>query len=605
METKTPYNELDDELKNKLDPQLKESIDDFFKIDNNTKEGCHISLEEEDPEYIEMMLNKPLEEEISVESSLDNFKQKVINIYRKILKRPPNNIELIHHSNMLRYELNIEEGIEKILKNSDEYKKNINPSYQVQSQQISSLQQNPKVQTLQIQNTMTDDQYINIIKKVYDEELKREADETGISNYLKHMKKGMTEDQLRKSLRNSPEYRQNFGVYQANIPTTSPASPVYQNLTPQIQSAYEPVQPQINFQTSVKTIRSDLQLVYCMMGEDRLNEIKPYIETVLPFIDKFIFIDGNSNDGTIEYLNSLDKNKVEVYIHQWQDRFSEQRNHYLEKLRERNYNDWIVTSDSDEHYPIESLKQIQDIIPELEAKGYNGIKVQVEDIEVDDDNFNKIISRNINQYWKPLIFKFRPNLRYEGEPHENITGYPIKWYKSNIIYQHRRSKLHILSRACENYFISNSNRYSERWAEMRYLCTKNGILTFKDYWNLFKEHKLPKEVEDWIYSHKDDNQDSGDSELRETALLYFEVLPERIKKNSELSIKPKASDITPNIYDKVLISEKFIDTISDKESVYETISHGDIYIIKVSNNEAEVIENKNGEAIFRKVKLQE
>lgn len=661
----TDYNELDTELKSKLNPDTKQTIDSFFKIDDSSKEGRHITIEKADPEYIEKMLNKSLEEGTSIEPTLDTFKQKVINIYHKILKRSPNNIELIHHSNMLKYEVSTDEEIENILKNSDDYKRIQRPVHTMPVHTIEivpAITQVPQLEQQVPQSEPDPEQhYIEIIKRVYDNELKREADEAGISTYLRHMKKGMTEEKLRNAIRNSPEYRQNFGTYVHTQPT-KPIQPIQSPDIPSIQSIQVP-NININISPSIP-----LPIVYCMMGTNRLNEIKPYIESTLPYINKFIFIDGESEDGTLEYLKSLEK--VEYYIYPWQDRFSEQRNHYLEKLKDRNYNGWVITSDSDEHYPAESLKQIKDIIPELEAKGYNGIKVQVVDIEVDNDNFNKIISRNINQYWKPLVFKFHPNLRYEGEPHETLTGYPIKWYKSNILYEHRRSKLHILQRATENFFVSNSNRWSEKWAEFRYLCTTNNLLNFKDYWKLFEKHELPKEIEEWIYKHKDDSFDSGDSELREMYILYNEVLPERMKKKPDnittspiqekqepKTTKPDETSIriiqellqentTLKVDAKRIIQEnneirvdaqrfiqensalraelnKALIRIGDlthsskssknvqpsslsekaKEVIYEIVPPDNIYIVRISKSEADIIENRDGEAIYRRINI--
>lgn len=614
MNSITDYNELDAELKSKLNPELKQSIDNFFKIDESSKEGRHINVEEESLEYIDKMLNKPLEDQISIENTIDNYKQKVINIYKKVLGRRPDNVELIHHSNMLRYEVSTEEEIENTLIKSDDcIANNKQKSQNIPEQQV----QTQPIQSQNIPEQHPDEYYINIINKAFDEILQRpdgKADPGGLATYLKKMKyEGMTEEILRRALRNSPEYRQNFGSYTASsintitntFPTQIPSGTIGSN--------------------NIRFIMP-LNIVYCMMGTNRLHEIKSnnYISSVLPWIDKFIFIDGGSEDGTVEYLNSLG-NKVEVYAHPWQDRFSEQRNHYLEKLKERNYGGWVITSDTDEHYPIESLKYIKSIIPEIELKGYNGLKVQVVDITVDDNDFNKEISRNTNQYWKPLIFKYNPNIRYEGEPHETLTGHPIRWYKSNILYEHRRSKLHILQRATENFFISNSNRWSEKWSDFRFLCTKNNLLNFKDYWNLFKDHKLPKEVEEWIYAHKDDNQDSGDSEVREMAQLYDitkkkeekkepdNITTEKKEKPLEIGITKEfiesmnnfiqlQKDVRPlDISDKTKKSIDKVEKILDDDLLYE-ICPDNICITRISESEIDVIENRGGETRYRTIK---
>lgn len=561
---------MNDTSSNEIDLELKKKIDKFF-------ENPQIEVETADFDFIEDMLNKPIYSTVEA----DRYENTIIELFRKNLNRYPNNIEIVNYSNMLRYEFISTEDIIKNIKNSDEYKrkfaiddKNTETflSEQLSDEKKIEIENKNKLEKSNQVIEKLDEYYIKIIKRIYDEELKREADEAGIFNYLKHMKKGMTEQQIRKSIRNSPEYRQNFGVY------------IEQKLDTRINNH------------QIENIEN-ISLVYCMMGTNRLNEIKPYIESVLSYVDKLIFIDGKSEDGTIEYLKSLG-DKVEVYIYPWQDRFSEQRNHYLEKLRERNYNGFVITSDTDEHYPIESLKQIRDIIPNVESKGFNGIKVQVEDIEVDNDDFNKIISRNINQYWKPLIYKFHSNILYQGEPHETLSGYPIKWYKSNIIYQHKRSKLHILSRSTENFFISNSNRLSEKWGEFRLICTNNGLFTFKEFWNVFKDHKLPKEIEDWIYSHKNDNQDSGDSEVREMYILYNEVLLERAKNQQFVrSIDKKLDANKPEI----VVSREDVKRVT----LSFIIPSNSIYIDKMSENELITIENRNGETFYRKVNLKE
>jgi len=488
--------------------ELDETILNFIKeIDNK-----NVDEDELNKEFYKLLQIK------------DRYKNEVIQIYKLILNRRPDHSELLHYSNMLKYEIIDAEKIEEILKNSDDYKRGIKYTNKVNNISIVSDIGNIARNHIDYGDNK-DEYYTNIISKAYQEVLQRNendnglyVDSDGLKTYLPLMRNGMTEDKLRNILRNSQEYKDNFGIYR-----------------PETKAEIETKLVRTGNDQRVQSTSSRLKLTYCMMGTNRLEEIKPYIETVIPYVDKFIFIDGGSEDETVGYLKSLNKDKeekIDVYTYPWQDRFSGQRNNYLRKLKERNYDGWVIVSDSDEHYPVGSLRRIRSLIPEIAAKGYNGIQVQVIDITVDDKDFNKIIDSNKNDYWKALIFKYDPNLRYEGEPHETLVGIPIKWFKStkdDIFYEHRRSKRHILERATENYFISNSNRYSERWAEFRYLCTINNILNFKEYWKLFQKHELPKDIEEWIYKHKDDNQDSGDSELREMNILYFDIIPKLIR----------------------------------------------------------------------------
>lgn len=405
--------------------------------------------------------------------------------------------------------------------------------------------------------------YTEIVASAYKEILNREPDLSGLKQYSNKLKYDLiTESQLKDELRNSDEYKQKFGASNNDIQNSQ-----------EITQGSCPI------------------LIYCMMGTNRLDEIKPYIETVLPYIDKFIFVDGGSEDGTVEYLNSINKDdKIDIRTYEWKDRFSEQRNNYLDVLKKINFSGWTLTSDTDEHFPVETLSQLKTLILESgNGENYSGIKFQVEDIIVDDDDRNIIKSRKINKYWKPLFFKFHPKLRYQGEPHETLTGHTIKWTKSTLIYEHIRSNLHILSRATENYFISNSNRYSDRWAELRYLCTIHNILTFKDYWSLFKDHNLPEEIEEWLTDHKDDNFDSGDSELRETYILYNDVLPKRkLEKEPKPDVKEEKSDTLPSI---TLPEVKYQFSDDDLNIIHESKNDGSI--VRMATKIAELAhENK-------------
>ncbi len=351
---------------------------------------------------------------------------------------------------------------------------------------------------------MSEEEIKNIVTQGYRNILKREPDPGGLSNYINEIKNGLSVEKFYHVLRTSVEYGQKFG--------TQPSPVVPSNLP-------------ISHQTRIPSQNNSDKITYCMMGTNRLNEIKPYIESTLPYVDRFIFIDGGSTDGTVEYLQSLSpkyENKVEVYIHKWQDRFSGQRNNYLKHFGEKTQDGWVLVSDTDEHFTQDTLSKLREVV--VGAGEYNGIKFQVEDIITDINDSNKIVFQKVNPYWKNLLFKYHPNIRYDGEPHESLVGPQIRWKQTSLVYQHKRSQRKIYERAVENFFISNSNRYSPKWSEFRSLCTKHGISVFDQFFKLYKEGKLHKDIENWIYDHRNDSVNEGDSEVREMAKLYFEIL---------------------------------------------------------------------------------
>ncbi len=355
-------------------------------------------------------------------------------------------------------------------------------------------------------SNLDQEQAKSIVIDGYTNILKRMPDKSGMDTYSKLLISGeLTPEQFCRILIDSEEYKNRFG------------SETVQNLN---LEQYKSI-------TTELTTLGNNAIVYCMMGGNKLHEIKDYIYTTLKYIDKFVYIDGYSTDGTVEFLNKLSKengNKIILISKEWVDKFSYFRNFYLEYLRSQNYNGWVIVSDTDEHYPIDTLSRLRDII-KISNNGtiFNGIQFRAYDIIVDDNNPTKVISESLSTYWKALMFKFYPNIHYEGEPHETLCGAPINWKKTDLIYKHIRSQRKIYERAVENFFISNSNRCSQKWSEFRSLCTDNKISRFKEFFSTYKNGTLSKEIENWIYNHRNDSKD-GDSEVREMAKLYFEIL---------------------------------------------------------------------------------
>lgn len=333
---------------------------------------------------------------------------------------------------------------------------------------------------------MLEDKIKDIIIEGYRKILKREPDPDGLRNYIQEFKNGLSSERFYETLKSSDEYRERFNPQNA--------------------------------------------ITYCMIGYNKLHEIKPYIGTILSYIDRFIFIDGGSGgystDGTIEYLRSLnsnDDNKIEIYMHEWKEDFSVHRNYYLKHFTEKQNSGWILTSDTDEYFPIEIMSKLKDEIKAAESEGYNGIEIRSYDMIVDHNDPNNILHQELSNSWKPLLFKYRPDIHYERGLHEILQG-PIKWKQSNLIYRHIRSPRKMYERAVQNFWISNSNKYSDKWKEFRQMCNNNNMTTFVKFKEIYNKGELPKNIENWIYDHKDDNDCVEDSEIREMAKLYYEIL---------------------------------------------------------------------------------
>ena len=377
--------------------------------------------------------------------------------------------------------------------------------------------------------SMIQEQVRKIVIEGYVNILKRWPDKGGMSHYSEMLNNDkLTPEQFYDILLKSDEYKEKFGSV-ITVPSSIYLHKSLQNI-PNINTDIK-TEPVIN--TDIKTDTQNI-LTYCMIGGNKLHEIKDYIPTVLPYVDMFVYIDSYSTDGTVEFMKDLSEknnNKIIVITKEWQDKFAYFRNFYLEYLKGINYDGWVLVSDTDEHFPIETLYQLRNLIKESEdGISYNGLEFRSYDVLIDDNDRTKIMSEKLSNYWKGLMFKFHPSIRYQGEPHESFTGISINWKRTDIIYKHIRSQRKIYERSVENFFISNSNRYSAKWSEFRFLCTKTNILTFEQFEELYNKGKLSKDIEDWIYNHRNDNQDDGDSEVREMAKLYYEILhPDKLK----------------------------------------------------------------------------
>lgn len=311
-------------------------------------------------------------------------------------------------------------------------------------------------------------------------------------------------------------------------------------------SKEESITKQNNMTTS---INNDETITYCMMGFNSLHEIKPYIESVIPYIDRFIYIDGESIDGTIDYLLSINNknqnDKIEIYNHPWKDNFPEQRNNYLKHFTEKQSQGYILVSDTDEHFTIDTLQNLRSIIKTTKSEGCNGIKFLAYDIIIDDNNTNKIIEEHVSKsnFHKPLMFKYHPSIKYNGSAHENIEG-SFRWKPVDFTYQHIRSHKKIMERAIQNFWIYVMIQKLDEWKDLRHLCLSNKITKFKDFFDLYINSKLPIDIVRWLQDHRNYKKESNNLdllELRDTANYYFNLPNKTTNKTISTYITTKNS----------------------------------------------------------------
>ncbi len=135
-------------------------------------------------------------------------------------------------------------------------------------------------------------------------------------------------------------------------------------------------------------------MIACMITYNDMPLIKTCIESIYNQVDRIIAIDGRykdfpdgswlSDDGTLEYLNSLDKVEVIEGAGLYEN---EKRNLYLECLEDGQQ---VLVIDTDE--------EVVGIIPELKA----------------DIGLVAIKKNNCSQHIATRLFRYKEGLKYRG-----------------------------------------------------------------------------------------------------------------------------------------------------------------------------------------------
>ena len=93
----------------------------------------------------------------------------------------------------------------------------------------------------------------------------------------------------------------------------------------------------------------------CMIARNEAHQISKAIESALPIVDEVIVVDTGSVDDTVKVAESLG---AKVYVHPWNDDFSEARNISLKYAKK----DWILVLDADETISYQDLFYIKELI---------------------------------------------------------------------------------------------------------------------------------------------------------------------------------------------------------------------------------------------------
>jgi len=267
------------------------------------------------------------------------------------------------------------------------------------------------------------------------------------------------------------------------------------------------------------------RITYCMMTFNRLYEVAMCIERVQPYVDRVVIVDGGSNDDTILTLRNW--KGVELYIHPWKDNFSEQRTNYLKHAGEENGGtDWIIVSDPDELFFKETCEKFRELADKYSKTKYNMLAFESNSVTM---LGKTIINSGNDNYWKGLMFKYQPGMRYVGNPHETlivkdgpfITNTPFGYY-------HIKQSGMCWIRGARNAFIGgggpNLGDKHPLWRPfLQIVKEETGITKWNDFDKYMIAGNISPRIKEQLIKFKDENGYDGSSEWRELYKTYFRI----------------------------------------------------------------------------------
>jgi len=273
------------------------------------------------------------------------------------------------------------------------------------------------------------------------------------------------------------------------------------------------------------------QIHAALMTQNELSDLVPNVHELLPHVHTVTIVDGGSTDGTIPYLRNWGRvtdRPLRMFIHPWKDNFPAQRNNYLARVAEiAQAGDWVLAFDPDEYLDKSALNDLPKIIEQANRLRLNRVGFRCRSVSY---RGPQRVWENEDAYWKGLLFRWSPDLRYEhdgeGPVHENLRGVPGPTMDMGATpgtrayyYEHRKQENVIWPRGARNLFCGgggpNLGSTNPRWVHLRAIASRLGLHTWHAFHAYLLAGEIDPELHAWIVDHRHDDWGDGSSEHRE------------------------------------------------------------------------------------------
>jgi glycosyltransferase involved in cell wall biosynthesis len=274
------------------------------------------------------------------------------------------------------------------------------------------------------------------------------------------------------------------------------------------------------------------KITFACVTQNRIENLKRNVPKVIDYVDRMVFVDGFSVDGTKEWLESYSP-KIFVTQRQWDDSFANQYNEYLKHIGDG----WVLLCDDDELPSEPLLKILRKYIEDSEdGRKFSVVEFRCHPIEI--DRAGKIINDNGPvEYYRQIFFKYEPGMHYMIDLHQCLVGYKNgRMVRRPETYYHIKSDDDNFRNACRNWWIagvwlsgSTAGYKPQEWHDFRkvVLDAYPEVKVFSDFNSIMIRGNMKQEVKDYLYKIKDIPDEQPNrlfNELRAFWRYYFEKI---------------------------------------------------------------------------------